>query len=162
MSYDFAAMTPQEATAALFDRWRNRPVAPLPKDEAGNPIPRPRPIIDAIKGAGSSLIGQLFTSLGPMLIPFLTQLLQQKLGSIVTPADEDAAKDLAVDRQLADVLVSRLPAQAAAIDDPAERTLWDACRTFLLAMIDSLDPKEAVAFLISLLSAAWSKTTTQG
>lgn len=158
---DLNTMTAPEASVALFDRWRNRPVAPLPVDPTtGQTIPRPRPIIDAIKGAGSSLVGQLFTSLGPMLIPFLTNLLQQKLGGLVTPADAVSAAALEEDRKLVDVLVARLPAKAADALDPASATVWGTLQQFIISMINSLDPKEAISLLISLIHDAYTKATT--
>ena len=139
--------------ARLFDRLR----APAPIDPAtGLPVPVNRPILDAIKNGGGSLIGSLFTGLGPMLLPFLTKLLQQYMGQIVAPADGGAAEVWAENRKLADELVAALPqeAVAAGVLDDVTRPVIAALQAFVVALIEALDPKEAAAWLITLINNA--------
>lgn len=154
---DVSNLTAPEAAAALFNRWRQ----PAPIDPAtGVPVVRPRPILDAIKNGGGALVGQLFTSLGPMLLPFLTKLLNQYMGKIVAPADSEASAALAEDRALCNVLAARVNSEATAAGyDDTVKPIVDALQQFLLAMIAALDPKEAVAWLIELINRALNPTS---
>ena len=150
MATDFSSMTAPQASAALFDRIRNRP---QPIDPAtGQPVVRTHPILDAIKTGGSSLVGQLFTTMGPMLMPFLTKLLQKYMGGIVTPSDATASGELAEDRQLVGVLVAAHGAEAATAYDDIVLPVVQALQAFIIAMLNAVDPKDAVSWLVSLIN----------
>jgi len=66
------------AKAALFDRWKNRPL-PDPN--------RPRPVLDAIKGALTELVKNGASTMMPMLL----QLAQKYLSGLSTPSSAEAS-----------------------------------------------------------------------
>jgi hypothetical protein len=144
--------TKKEASIMLFDRWRNRPVAPLPTDPVtGQPVARPRPVLDAIKG----MLTQFVTSMGPTLMPMILEMLKNALGGMVTPSDVAAAADLAESKKLVDQLIA-LQGASAHTSDAADWPIIQALQQFVTAVIQSIDPKDEIPYLIELVRAAFA------
>ncbi len=121
---ELKALSTSEVEAKLFDRWKNRPL-PDPN--------RPRPVLDALKGILTGLIGEM----GPALTPLLLKLLTGLFAGAATPSSADGVTMQALCEELA----SRhaVSAQGATVSAQLSE-FWDLLSEFLLKVAQKVEP----------------------
>lgn len=134
-----------ESTAMLFGRLRQPQTDPA----TGQPIPRSRPVLDAIKAALTELVKQGGTALGPLLL----QLAQKYLGQLAGAASADGK--LADAKALVTELHNDHPASAASVIPDLDFFLG-----LLVDLLNHVGPV-AIDWLVDQLHAIYAGDTPQ-
>jgi len=127
-----------------------------------NAPPKPRPILDALKGGISEMIGKLIAEAGPVALPLLLQLLTKYLGQMGA-AQAVAIRGAHDPYSYAKALQSRhvpatsetkaaYTAQAEAVGTLPDTAIWEAVVNLLLQFANELGPQ-----LVPIILAAIKK-----
>lgn len=139
-------------SAGLLDRLRNRNQVPDPNNP-GQTIPRERPVMkmiqELIKNGLSNWAPQFGQLLMPMLLEKLPGLLEGLFGGAGT-ADAEAGKIRSMVADLQEACGGQASVAGASIS-AVERGIWETFVNFIVEAIDSLDPADAMEFVVDLL-----------
>lgn len=133
-----------ESTATLFGRLRQPQIDPT----TGQPVPRSRPVLDAIKAALTELVKSGAVSLGPLLL----QLAQKYLGQLATAQGSESASKASDATALVAALHAENPVTAAAAIPNMEDFL-----ELVVSLLNKVGPV-AIDWLIDLLSSVYGSS----
>jgi len=150
MATDFSKVSRKVIAAGLLDRIRQRNTTVDPN--TGQVVPRPRPILDAIKNGGAELIKNFGGQFASALLPMLLELAKKYLGGLSGTAS--AGGDLEEMAAGIDAIAAQSAARAhsAGVVDDVLTPVFQKFGELVVAVLDTVDPAEALQFILELVN----------